>query len=158
MFKYSINLAWSNEDNCYVATVTEFPGLSAMGDTPEEAVEEAKIAVEGFIEVYQEDGCEIPEPDTVKKFSGQTRLRLPKSLHAALSVEAEKEGVSFNSYVLSLLSERNIGRKIEKQLYNLRSEVMLYTMQGGAVEPSGFKFPSTSSVTQKINIDQGMLH
>ena len=44
MFKYSINLTWSDEDNCYVATVSEFPGLSAFGDTPEEAAEEASPA------------------------------------------------------------------------------------------------------------------
>jgi predicted RNase H-like HicB family nuclease len=79
MFKYSINLFWSEKDSCYVATVVEFPGLSALGETPEEAAEEAKIAVEGFLKVYQEDGCPIPKPAILKSFSGQTRLRLPKS-------------------------------------------------------------------------------
>jgi len=91
MFKYSINLTWNDEDNCYIATVSEFPGLSAFGDTPEEAVEEAKIAIEGFLKVYEEDGCQIPEPETLKPFGGQTRLRLPKGLYAALSQEALKE-------------------------------------------------------------------
>lgn len=91
MFNYSINLAWSDEDNCYVATVSEFPGVSAFGDTPEEAGEEARIAVKGFLKVYEEDGCPIPEPEILKPFSGQTRLRLPKSLHETLSQEALKE-------------------------------------------------------------------
>ncbi len=36
-------------------------------------------------------------------FSGQTRLRLPKSLHATLSFLAEKEGVSLNTYLVHLL-------------------------------------------------------
>ena len=125
MFKYSINLTWSDEDNCYVATVSEFSGLSAFGDTPEEAVEEAKIAVEGFLKVYEEDDCPIPEPEILKPFSGQTRLRLPKSLHATLSQEALKEGVSLNSYIVHLLSGRHVSRKLEKELTDLKNLVLL---------------------------------
>lgn len=132
MFKYSINLAWSREDECYVATVPEFPGLSAMGATPEEATEEAKIAVEGFIEIYNEDGVEIPEPETVKDYSGQTRLRLPKSLHASLAKEAEKEGLSLNSYIVHLLSERNLGKKVEAEINKLRNELISQVLLSGA--------------------------
>jgi len=124
MFKYSINLIWSDEDNCYVATISEFPGLSAFGDTPEEAVEEAKIALKGFLKVYEEDGCTIPEPKILKPFSGQTRLRLPKSLHATLSQEALKEGVSLNSYIIHLLSERHVSKKLEKELTDLKNLVV----------------------------------
>ena len=40
MFKYSINLNWSEEDKNYVATVFEFPGLSAFGETPEDLQEQ----------------------------------------------------------------------------------------------------------------------
>jgi len=56
MFKYSVNTYWSDEDEGYVAFIPELPGLSAFGDTPEEAVAEAKIAADGFIKVLQEDG------------------------------------------------------------------------------------------------------
>ncbi len=61
MFRYSANLIWSEEDGAYMATVPEFPNLSAFGKTPREAVREAETAVRGFIEVMKEDGCEIPE-------------------------------------------------------------------------------------------------
>ena len=67
MFKYSINLDWSNEDDCYLATIKEFPGLSAFGDTPEQAAHEAQIAAEAMIEVLKEDGEEIPEPTLTRK-------------------------------------------------------------------------------------------
>ena len=107
MFKYSINLAWSDEDGCYVATIPEFPYLSAFGDTPEEAVGDAKVASEGIIEVMKEDGDTIPEPQKIKTYSGQTRLRMPKSLHERLSVQAEREKVSFNTYVVSLLEGKS---------------------------------------------------
>ncbi|MCD6389104.1 MAG: type II toxin-antitoxin system HicB family antitoxin [Desulfobulbaceae bacterium] len=131
MFKYSINLAWSEEDSCYVATVAEFPGLSAFGESPEEAIEEAKIAVEGFLKVYQEDGCPIPKPATIKSFSGQTRLRLPKSLHGTLNQEAQKEGVSLNTYLVSLLSERHVSKQLEKELLDLKNIVLMNVLPTG---------------------------
>ncbi len=116
MFKYSINLEWSNEDECYISTIKEFPGLSAFGETPEEAVKEAKVAAKGFIEVLKEDGKKMPEPIIKKHFSGQTRLRLPKSLHQDLACEANKEEVSLNTYIITLLSERNSVKKIDEKL------------------------------------------
>ena len=67
MFRYAVNLIWSGEDNAYIATVPEFPNLSAFGKTPREAVREAETAVRGFIEVMKADGCEIPEPSVLEK-------------------------------------------------------------------------------------------
>lgn len=131
MFKYSINLIWSEEDDCYVSTVSELPGLSAFGDTPEEAVEEAKVAVKGFLKVYEEDGCPIPEPETLKTFSGQTRLRLPKSLHATLSQEARREGISLNSYIVHLLSERHVSKHLSQELTDLKNIVLLGVLPKG---------------------------
>jgi predicted RNase H-like HicB family nuclease len=64
MFKYSVQLFWSEEDDAYVATIEELPGLSAFGDTPEEAAREARIAAEGFLKVMKEDGEIIPQPHT----------------------------------------------------------------------------------------------
>ncbi len=67
MFKYSINLIWSEEDKAYIATVPEFPNLSAFGETPQQALKEAETAIKGFIEVLRQDGCEIPEPLILNK-------------------------------------------------------------------------------------------
>lgn len=62
MLHYSLNIAWSEEDGAFVATSPELPGLSAFGDTPEEAAAEAQIAAQGFLEVMEADGDAIPEP------------------------------------------------------------------------------------------------
>ncbi len=67
MFKYSINLVWSENDESYVATIPEFPGLSAFGKTLESAMKEAIIACELFIEEMIKDGEEIPKPATIYK-------------------------------------------------------------------------------------------
>jgi hypothetical protein len=38
--RYSFNIEWSDEDEEYIATCPAFPGLSAFGETEEEALSE----------------------------------------------------------------------------------------------------------------------
>jgi predicted RNase H-like HicB family nuclease len=99
MNKYSFKLSWSDEDEAYVATCPEFPGLSAFGETAAEALKEAKVALELLIEAYQESGKPLPEPKAVREYSGQFRVRIPKTLHQQLVEQAEDEGVSLNALV-----------------------------------------------------------
>lgn len=105
MDKYSISIQWSDEDKGYIATVPELKGLSAFGISKEDALNELQVAKEAYLDVFKEDGCELPEPDLLKNYSGQFRLRLPKSNHAYLSNKAVKEGVSLNTLIISLLSQ-----------------------------------------------------
>lgn len=123
MSKYSALLQWSEEDNAYIATVPELPGLSAFGSSQEEVAMELSIAMKAYLEVMEEDGEEIPEPELLKSFSGQTRLRLPKSLHQSLTSEAKREGVSLNTYVIQLLSQRNLVKKLELRITALEDSI-----------------------------------
>ncbi len=105
MRNYSFNVIWSERDKAYVATCPEFPGLSAFGDTADEAIEEAGVALSLFIEEYEADGVPLPDPRTLPSHSGQIRLRMPKHLHARLADYADQEGVSLNTLIVSYLSE-----------------------------------------------------
>ena len=149
MAHYSVLIQWSEEDNASIATVPKLPGLSAFGSTPEEAAKELAIAQEAYIEVLQEDREEIPEPDVLKPFSGQTRLRLPKSLHALLSYEAQREGVSLNTYIVQLLSERNALRQFRKAMASLENQIYVFMLQS---YPSTEKQVQPKSVARIINI------
>ena len=60
--------------------------------------------MKGWIETKLENGFLIPSPIDDKQYSGKFVLRLPKSLHARLALEAENEGVSLNQYALYKLS------------------------------------------------------
>ena len=104
MIPYSINLIWSDEDKGYIATVPEFKNLSAFGETPDSALKEAQIAIEGYIKTIQESGDEMPEPKKVNSYSGQIRFRMPRQLHKSLTRSAESEGVSLNTFMVHLLS------------------------------------------------------
>lgn len=122
MFQYSLNLAWSDEDEGYIATVPELPGLSAFGVTPEEAVHEAQVAADLVIQVMEEDGEQIPQPKKLVEYSGQLRLRLPKSLHKKLAVEADREHVSLNTLIISKLSESSGTDGVFQMLCRMRWE------------------------------------
>lgn len=62
MGKYSMIVSWSDEENCYLVSVPELPGCMADGKTYEEAVRNAQIVIDEWIETAQILGRKIPEP------------------------------------------------------------------------------------------------
>lgn len=83
----------------------DLPGCMADGDTLEEAIREGEDAVKAWIATAKAEGKSIPQPNKFKKYSGQFRARIPKSLHADLARRAELEGVSLNTMAITLLAE-----------------------------------------------------
>ena len=63
--KYTIQIFWSVEDESFIAACQEFPGLSAFGETREEALKEAQIALDSMIETYRDKDIPLPEPNAV---------------------------------------------------------------------------------------------
>jgi predicted RNase H-like HicB family nuclease len=103
---YNIVLRYVNDESgaYYFATVQELDGCMSDGATLEETYANIQEAMEGWIETRLEAGFHIPEPLGADKYSGKFVVRLPKSLHRRLAIEAEKEGVSLNQYTLYKLS------------------------------------------------------
>ena len=62
MSDYPIVIFRTPSDGLYVAEVPDLPGCTAHGETAEEAVREAQVAMELWLEVAREDGFPIPEP------------------------------------------------------------------------------------------------
>jgi predicted RNase H-like HicB family nuclease len=60
--RYHINLFWSEEDQCWIASVPDLRPCSAHGDTPHEALSEVEVAIELWLEWAGEKGIAIPEP------------------------------------------------------------------------------------------------
>ncbi len=60
--KYHINVFWSAIDDCWIADVPDLKPCSAHGDTPAEAVAEAGVAIELWLDVARDRGFVIPEP------------------------------------------------------------------------------------------------
>ena len=60
--RYQITVFWSEEDSCWIAEAPDLRPCSAHGDTPEEAVAEAQIAISLWLDWAREKGMPIPEP------------------------------------------------------------------------------------------------
>lgn len=108
MNHYGYSVRWSDEDEAFIALCPEFPGLSAFGETAAEALEQIEVAVGLAVETHEAEGWPLPEPQPVTQYSGQFRLRMPRSLHAELAARAEAEGVSLNSLAVAYIA-RGLG-------------------------------------------------
>lgn len=86
----------------YVVSVPELPGCISQGETVQEAMAMIEDAKAAWISTALEDGYPVPEPD--EGYSGKLVLRMPKSLHRALTEQARREGVSLNQLIVFRLS------------------------------------------------------
>ena len=88
----------------FYGRILELDGCQSTGDTVEELYENLNEAMEGYIEVKLENNIPIPLPERTEDFSGKFNVRLPKTLHQRLAIEANNEGVSLNQLVLYKLA------------------------------------------------------
>lgn len=59
---YAITVVWSDDDGGWIADAPDLKSCSAFGTTPEEAVAELRVAMEGWLEAARENNLPIPEP------------------------------------------------------------------------------------------------
>ncbi len=88
----------------FYGRILELDGCQSTSSTLEGLYQSLNEAMEGYFEVKQENNLSIPVPETADKYSGKFVVRLPKSLHQRLVIEAEKEGVSLNQLALYKLA------------------------------------------------------
>ena len=100
----------------YLITFPDLPGCMADGETEAEAVENGRDAFIAVVSALADMGRDIPAPSfcpedvAVLGASGKFVARVPKSIHARLTIRAKAEGVSLNSLVLALIAE-GLGRR-----------------------------------------------
>jgi predicted RNase H-like HicB family nuclease len=62
MMRYGMFIYWSDEDHAFIVEVPELPGCMADGATYQEAVANAEVVIQEWIETARELGRTIPEP------------------------------------------------------------------------------------------------
>lgn len=104
---YKLEIVPDKDEGGYAARYPELPGCITVGATLESVVKNADDAKTEWIAAALEEGVAIPEPTSYDDYSGQFKLRLPKSLHKLLADQSKEEGVSMNQYCVYLLSLNN---------------------------------------------------
>jgi len=102
---YKMVLIPDQEEGGYAVAFPDLPGCLTCADTLEKALENAEDCRRVWFEAMIEEGQPIPEPNDVDSYSGQFKLRLPKTLHKALADGAKTEGVSMNQYCVYQLTK-----------------------------------------------------
>ena len=62
MYKYAIEIFYSDDDEGYIAVVPELPGCSAYGESEEQALQEIKTAIDLWLSTARSMGRDIPKP------------------------------------------------------------------------------------------------
>ena len=109
---YRLEIIPDTEESGYIASYPELPGCLSCGETIASAVANIEDAKMEWLKAAIEDGIQINEPEELESYSGQFKLRIPKSLHKTLSEDSKKEGVSMNQYCVYLLSKNSAEKHI----------------------------------------------
>ena len=60
--RYELIIYWSKDDDCFVVEVPELPGCMGDGQTYADAVANAEVVIDEWIETARKLGRPIPEP------------------------------------------------------------------------------------------------
>ena len=111
----------------WIAEVPELPGCKSHGSTVEEAVRSIEEAKKDWILDSLEQGEEVPVPVERDRYSGRILLRMSRSLHRALSLMAESEGLSLNQLVVTLVAKEagrfSVLNRVEEKIDNLSGRI-----------------------------------
>ena len=106
-YRFAVRPLTEEEGGGYLVEFPDLPGCKSDGETIEEAIANGEDAKRCWIAAMKEAGRPIPRPsvDPLEGYSGKWQLRAPKSLHRRLAERAKREGVSLNTFAVTLLAE-----------------------------------------------------
>ena len=109
---YKLEIVPDAEEGGYVASYPELRGCLTCGDTIETVAANAEDCKREWLMAAMEEGLDIPEPSDAADYSGQFKLRIPKSLHKSLAERSKAEGISMNQYCLYLLTKNDAEQRL----------------------------------------------
>lgn len=122
--KYPIKVKEMEEGGHFVEVI-DLPGCMCDADTIGDIPVKVEKTKRAWIEGTLERGGEIPLPESDEAYSGRFVVRMLKSLHRALSEKANKEGISLNSYVCTLLTQNYERDRIETLVEKIKGMLIV---------------------------------
>ncbi|MDO4766092.1 MAG: toxin-antitoxin system HicB family antitoxin [Eubacteriales bacterium] len=104
---YRMEISEDTSEGGFIVSFPELPGCISSGETIESAIKNIQNAKQEWLSAAIEEGLDIPMPNSSEDYSGQFKLRIPKTLHKKLAENSKKEGISMNQYCLFLLSRND---------------------------------------------------
>jgi len=94
--KYTYRVMWSEEDEEFVGLCAEFPSLSWLDESQEEALKGITSVVGQCIEDLLSEGKDIPLALSSREYSGKFMVRIPPKVHRDLAIAAAESNISLN--------------------------------------------------------------
>jgi antitoxin HicB len=101
-YRFTVRPLSKEEDGGYLVEYIDIPGCMSDGETVEEAIANGREALRDCVAVFRESGRKVPKPGIE---AAQWRQRLPRTLYSKLTIQAENEGVSINSFVTAIIAK-----------------------------------------------------
>lgn len=130
-----------DEDGRFLASILEFPGCFAEGDTPVEALQALENAAESWLAVAIANGYEVRDPVDFDGYSGKVALRLPRTLHKQVAEYADLEGTSINQLLVYAISRYVGGAECLQELstrYFPSTTIQILAWSPGAAAPQNY--------------------
>ena len=105
---YRLEIIPDADEGGYAARYPDLPGCLTFAESINDIISKAVDAKKEWLSAALENGMDIPEPKEESEYSGQFKLRMPKSLHKSLATHARLEGISMNQYCNYLLAMHDV--------------------------------------------------
>lgn len=103
-YKRVIYPTGENGNNAFFGYIMEIDGCYVDAQSYDEAYEKLSESLAAHIDMFLKNGLTPPRPILPEDFNGKVLVRMPKTLHFRLSIEAIQEKVSLNHLIVSKLS------------------------------------------------------
>ena len=101
-YQFSVRPLSADEGGGYLVEYPDMPGCMSDGETIKEAIANGREALRDCLEVFRESGRKLAKPSIE---AAQWCQRLPRTLYSKLMRQAQREGVSINSFVTTIIAE-----------------------------------------------------
>lgn len=95
---------WSDEDQCFIGRCPTLFSGGVHGDDEASVYADLCNVAEEWVELLEQDGQPLPDPDANAKYSGKFVVRVDPHVHRRLALKARAAGQSLNSLCAKLLS------------------------------------------------------
>lgn len=111
---------YKDEFDDWVCEYTDIPGMIGVGETKEEAIREADLFLNAYLDELDKEGREYPKIKDTHTYSGRITLRISRSTHREVVFSAQNDGVSINQWVTDAVNQHlgryQISNKIKESL------------------------------------------
>jgi hypothetical protein len=159
--RYSICIRLETEDgtDSYVGTVAELPDVLVCEDSYEEAYSAVLGVVSDLQDIAAESGRPFPVPVSKSleaEYSGRVTLRLGKSLHRDISLMADADGVSLNSWICEAITARRTSVQVQQAMEsfvmvsNVRWSIDKHHPSSRVIPDSRYSICNTGGIGERV--------